>query len=261
MVKILKKKGMETSDVVLTVAHSKTLKVQTRPLVVYKDEEVFTEDIAKEVGKRVGCAVVINDSLSDPNNPDNFFAFDNQNTKEFFEAVKKFQPQLVIDIHGLSEIGPMLLNPRHDGVRYFRYWKERSFLSRRPDVDIEYKRKHGYVTCKGAIVVTLAKILAKSNFVVDFEAVFPGGFVIERTSNLHTDAVAIEVNRKIRDDPAKRQQLADCLVQFIEVFRGKKIEEVIDAQRYPDTEEIFRQMQERMAQQRGGESERTRYIG
>lgn len=239
----------ENKKVVLTVPHAKTLKINVRPLRILKDREVKTEEIATEIGKRANCPVVINDTLSDPNKPDIFFEFDERNKKEFFEAVENLKPELVIDIHGTAEIGPLFMNPRNDGLRYFRNFREKPMIGKRPDVDIEFKRKQGLTTCKGKIAVALAIILAKKGLSVDFEAVYPGGFVIERLSNLHTDAIALEINRKIREDVEKRERLIQGIVEFINLFtKGEKPEEVIDSEVFIDTENLYQEMQQRLQQ-------------
>lgn len=265
MVKIVNYANSETCPIVLTVSHAKALKVNTRPLTIYRDEEVATEDIATTLARDKKIVAVINDTLSDPNKPDLYFAFDEKNKKEFFEAVEKFKPTLVIDIHGMSDIGMLFNNARYDGTRYFRYFKEKQVIFKRPDIDIEYKRKHGYTTCKGIIAVMLGNILAKAGFSVDFELVYPGGFVIERLSNIHTDALALEVNRNIRDDQSKLERLTNSLGIFIDMYLGKQPEEVINPEDYQDTEVIYQEMKEHLeAQQRmqrratGGE---TSYIG
>lgn len=251
MVKVVNYGQGETSPVVLVVSHAQSLKVNVRPLVIYKDEEVMTEEIATTIARDKKMAVVINDTLTDPNRPDNYFDFDEKNKKEFFEAIDKLKPSLVIDIHGTADVGTIFNNPRYDGFRYFRMMREKIAVYYRPDVDIEYKRKHGYTTCKGAIVVAMANLISKFGLSVDFELVYPGGYVIEKASNMHTDALALEISRKVREEPTKFQKLVSAVEMLIDMYMGKEVEETANPEWYPDTEEIYEKMKEQMERQQG----------
>lgn len=252
----------KNNKVVLTVPHAKTLKINVRPLRIYKDREIETEEIAKEIAKRTGCSAVINDTLSDPNKPDLFFDFDEKNKNEFFDAVEKLNPELIIDIHGTAPVGPMFLNPRNEGLRYFRGMREKPILGKRPDVDLEYKRKQGMTTCNGKIAVALANLLAKRGLFVDFEAVYPGGFVIEKLSGLHRSAIALEINRNVREDSEKREKLIQGIVDFINLFaKGERPEEVIDSETFVDTEKIYEEMEEKLKAMKPKMKPEIRYIG
>jgi len=256
MVKIIDGKNKQ---VVLAVSHAQTLKVMTRPLRIIKDEEVFTKEIAMEVGRICDCPIVINDTYTDPNRKACFFEFDEKNKEEFYSAIESFKPTLVLDIHGIAEAGPLFVNPREEG--YLRNFREKTTIGQRPDVDIEFKRKHGMVTCNAKIAMALASILTKLGFSVDFEAVYPGGYVIERVSSFYTNAIALEINRTVREDPIKRELFIKGLSIFIKWYiTGEKPEEqeLIDIGNYIDSEKMYQEMKNKMMQRR---NVMTSYIG
>jgi len=252
----------KNKDICITVPHKKVLKAQVKPLVIYRDNEVLTEEIASEIHKIADVPVVVNNTITDVNIKHNFWQYDAENKRHFYEAVEKINPSLVIDIHGSANIGTLFNNARNDGLRFFRDFREKSFVAARPDVDIEWKRKQGYTTATGAVVLTLGQVLSKSGLVVDFEAVYPGGYVIERLSNMKRQCVALEISRNTRDDMSKRQNLINGIATFIKLFRGEEVEEVVDVNMYPDTEKILDKLKEMVGQ---GERRRTpeamRYIG
>lgn len=239
--------------VVISVPHMNCLKVKFRPLKVYRDEEVYTYDIGMAVAEKTGVKLVINDTTTDPNKSDNFFDSDEKNRKEYYAALLSTKPQLVIDIHGSANVGPLFLSPRYDGIRYFRRMQEQTVIGQRPDVDIEYKRKHGNTTCKAKIVMQMAEVIAKKGFGVDFESVYPGGYIIEKCADIHTDAFAMEIVRNVREDLAKREKIIDAISSFIKSYlHGSKLEEKVDLSDFTDTERIYQDYQNRFTNMRGG---------
>jgi len=232
------------TDVLLTVPHKKVLKVKVRPFQIFLDEEKYCEDIALEVQRRVNCAVLVNESLTDVNKRPNMFASDAENKEAFFEKIERINPKLVIDIHGTADVGPLFGNACNEGYRYFRDMREKLKIGMRPQVDLEFKRKPGCPTCKGKIVLECAKSFAKEGLQVDFESVYPGGYVIERASNFKRDAFALEINRTAREDHFEK--VVDALVNFIKKWRGEEVEEEIDESAFVNTEAELERMREEL---------------
>ena len=250
------------SDICLTVPHKTVVKTQVKPLVVYKDNEVLTEEIAIAVHKMTDATVVVNNTVTDVNIKHDFWKYDFQNKQHFFETVEKINPSLVIDIHGSANIGPMFNNARNDGLRFFRDFREKTFVAARPDVDIEWKRKQGYTTATWQTVLAIGKLMAKAGLIVDFEAVYPGGYVIERLASLKRQCVALEISRETRDKRNKKSALINSLISFIQLYRGHEPEEIIDVNMFPDTEKIFERIKEMLGQrERRRPDESMQYIG
>jgi len=237
--------------VVITVSHANCLKVQTKPLIVCKDKEVKVAEIAREVGRLADATVVINNSLTDMNKKYNFFKFDKKNKENFYKEIKKRNPSLIIDLHGMANVGPIFNSPIMDGYRYFRPMREKQFVSKRPDIDIECRRKAGDVTATAPLVLTLGQLLAKAGFIVDFEAVYPGGYLIKKLSTFRCQAVSIEIARRVRDDAEKKRRFIATLANFIKLYLGKKVEEVIEPSAFLDTEKMFKKFEEMMKKREG----------
>jgi len=251
---------LRNPKVVITVSHANCLKVQTKPLVIYRDKEVRVAEIARKVGELADATVIINNSLTDMNKRHNFFKFDKRNKENFFKEIKKRKPSLVLDLHGMADVGPIFNSPIVDGYRYFRLMQERKFISKRPEIDIECRRKAGDVTATASLTLGLGQLLAKAGFLVDFEAVYPGGYLIQELSSSACQAMSIEIARRVRDDAEKRRRLIVTLANFIKLYLGKEVEEIIETSVFPDTEEMFKKFKDMV---KGKREERTGldYIG
>jgi len=252
-VRVVKKK----SDVVLTVAHKDTLKIKVRPLMILRDKEVNVTRIALKLAKLADVSVVINNTITDINKKPDFFSFDKVNKAHFFGAVEKLNPRLVIDLHGCADVGPMFNNPMLHGYRFFRvrFRKER-LISERPEVDIESRRGSGDATATAPIILNLAKYLALRGLVVDFEAIFPGGYVIKKLSNLNRQCVAIEIKRSVRENKAQEEKLIMGLFDFISAFRGKPPTEILDKSTFMDSEKIFKQFERMLSEAESSQKRR-----
>jgi hypothetical protein len=234
-------------EVVISVPHMKVLKVKVRPVQIYLDKEVNTFEIGRTVAERCGVRLVVNNTLSDPNKADNYFDYDETNKRQYYEAIMLSKPKLVLDIHGTMDEGAMLFKPRNEGLRYFRQMQEDMVLGRRPDVDIELGRKHGFVSCKGALSVSLANFIAKKGFSVDFESVYPGGAIIKKVSGLHTDAMALEIARRVREDPVKMLKVSEAIGDFVDAYlAGKNPPDDLVEDNFIDSEQVLSQMQQAM---------------
>jgi len=244
-----KKERKETkTDVLLVVQHKKVLKVRVRPFQIFLDEEKYCEEIAKAVQERVNCAVLVNESLTDMNKRPNLFEADAKNKKAFFDKIESINPKLIIDIHGIADVGPLFMNSFNEGFRYFRDMREKKAVGLRPQVDLEFRRKAGCPTCKGKIVLACAKAFAKEGLQVDFEAVYPGGYLIERASGMKRDAFAIEINRTTREEHFEK--VVNALVNFIKIWRGERIEEEICEGNFVNTEVELERMREELERRR-----------
>ena len=215
-----------------------------------------------EVHTLADVSVVINNTVTDVNLKQNFWIHDRENKEHFYKAVESINPSLVIDIHGSADIGPMFNNARNDGLRFFRDFREKTFVASRPDVDIEWKRKQGYTTATWPVVLKLGECIAKSGLIVDFEAVYPGGYVIERLTTMKRQCVALEISRETREKKNKREALVNAIANFVKIYRGQPVEEIVDINMFQDTETIFERIRELLRQ---GDRRRTpesmRYIG
>ena len=227
------------TDVLVTVPHKNYLNIQTKPLLVARDSEVKVEEIAKSLAKKADVSVLINNSVTDVNTAPNFFEFDEANKKEFFDIVEELNPRLVIDLHGSADVGVLFNNAVNHGYRYFRDFREKKQVGPRPQIDIEFRRKAGLATSNGHIPLMLGTVLAKFGFIVGFERVFPGGYLIQRVSNMHRNAIALEITRQVREDSQLRSKLVSAIETFVKIFRGEKVTELIDINNFMDYEKIY----------------------
>ena len=225
------------STVVLTVPHKRIIKFRTHPLTVYRDQEDGLEELARQIAEDAGQTAVINETLTDMNSEFDFFPDDISNKERFFNQIKELNPKLVIDLHGMADVGAMLLNPNRDGLPVIRRYDDKPAKGFRPDVDIEWRRKHGMTTTKGVVVTSLGKFMALKGFDVGYEDVYPGGQLIAKVVNFATDALAIEIRRTVRTQSALRERLGMGISNFVKYYLGEEVDENFDQSDFPDVEE------------------------
>ena len=213
-------------DILLTVIHNKVVKTSTRPIKMYVSEEKGIMEIAKEINKRTGVGVLINNTSIDLNSEE--IILDNKELlNEFKRIINRVNPFTIIDLHGMSNKGSMFNNSIDKGAVLSRAYVDKKSKGRRPDVDIGFRRKasSNFCTSRGETVIRLAKCLSFQGLVTDIESVYPGGSFIGNIASVDRDTIALEIANRIRKTKKNRKKVIDGICRFISLMRGEKVAE------------------------------------
>ena len=229
------------TDVILVVQHNDVIKYSVRPLSLYHDSEVGVLNIAENIAKIYNATVVINRTGIDTNEERHLYPEWQEKVQRFYRVIDRMNPKLILDLHGCADRGVLFAGTTNNDARLYREQAEKKIAGPRPDIDIEFRRKSASkaITANGATVEMLAKHLIRYGFIVDFEAVFPGGNLIGTLRRPQRQCIALEIARRIRTTEDKKEKLIHAIGQFIKEFRGENVNyNVIDTA--GDIEEFMR---------------------
>jgi len=192
--------------ILITVPHKGVLRESFREdsFMLYRDEEVGVEEIAREIKRYLDVHVLINeDDMIDVANPS---ARNSPYRQKIEEIKRQYGIKFILDLHGTSDVG-LLHAEEHvgssalDPAISYALSKYQRHRGPRPDVDLEFRRRArtNSCTCTGAIVQIFKQELLNLGLTVGIEAAYIGGDIIGYHSDVNTQALAMEIVRSIRD--------------------------------------------------------------
>jgi len=235
-----------TVPILITVPHMGSLRSASQHDIFqqYRDTEFATAEIAQKIKSYIDVHILINNhDLIDPNN---FMGRSTQFREKIEEIKEAHDIVFILDIHGMADNGMLHLESHErsastaPALSFVETRYPRSY-GRRPDVDLEFRRRARLMscTCQGAVVEAFKHFMLQLGMSVGVEAVYPGGDIIGAHSDVNTQAMAIEVSRRMRDSLDQIEKLAVSICRSLEyVFGYEMSEDTYDSHQIPTQSEF-----------------------